>query len=148
MLLRKSIPTLFLAGAILLAACSPQPPAEAPGGVPNLDGTSWILEGFVENGTQTPAAAGSEATLVFSDGSQAGGTAGCNAYGSRYQQQGSSISFDEIISTLMMCVDDEVMQQETRYLEALRTAGQFEQSGDQLVIFYGGGQSRLVFNRQ
>jgi len=91
--------------------------------------------------------AGSTVTLEFGADGQATGTAGCNAYGGRYQVQGGSISFQEIVSTLMACADEQVMGQEQQYLQALGTTGKFEISGDRLTIAFDSGQGALKYAR-
>jgi heat shock protein HslJ len=49
------------------------------------------------------------------------------------------------VSTLMACVDEGLMQQETRYLAALQGADSFEIRNNQLVIWYEAGQAQLFF---
>ena len=150
--------------ALILAACAPSgaPPGAgngptptgpaatqtAPAGAGNsLANTTWVLVSYGAPGAETPVVAGSTVTLEFEAGDQAGGSAGCNSYGGRYQVDGDAISFSEMVQTLMACEDEQVMEQEAQYLAALETASQFELSGDQLAITYDGGPGVLNFVR-
>ncbi len=124
-----------------VAACGEQSGTEA-----SLDGTSWRLVSMGTPGSETPAIAGQEPTLEFQDGGQAVGSGGCNSFGARYEVSGGSVSFTEMTSTLMAC-EQNVMDQEQLYFEALRTAGDFQLSGDQLTIDYGDGLGVLNLAR-
>jgi heat shock protein HslJ len=98
-------------------------------------------------GAEAPVVPGTEITLTFQSGGQAGGSGGCNSYGSQYQVQDGTISFDAIITTEMACLDEGVMDQEQRYYQALQAAGTYELAGDQLKITSGDGQVVLNFVR-
>lgn len=110
-----------------------------------LANTQWTLGSFGPVGAETPVLAGTAVTLTFEAGGQAGGSGGCNTFGANYQVQRNTLTFGEITSTLMACTEAGVTEQEQHYLEALRTAGEFEQTGDQLVIYYDDGQGALNF---
>lgn len=125
------------------ATAAPTAPVEA--GV--LAGTNWELVSFGPAGAEADVVAGSTVTLLFDTSGQAGGNGGCNSYGGAYEVAGSDISFGEIVSTLMACADDAVMDQEAQYLAALHTAESFELDGDRLTITYDGGKSVLNFIR-
>lgn len=107
--------------------------------------THWTLETFGEPDAHTPVIAGTTVTLEFDAQGQAGGSGGCNSFGAPYSLEGDTISFDQITSTLMACTQAGVGEQETNYLEALRTASRFEVGGDRLTIWYGDGTSTLDF---
>lgn len=134
-------------------SATPEPtvePAEtpAPGDTSELVGGEWLLVSMGPAGAQEPVVAGSEVTLSFDAAGQAGGSGGCNAYGGSYTVDGSSITFGEIVSTLMACADEAVNEQEGRYLAALGGATTFEVSGDRLTIAYDEGQGTLTFVRE
>jgi heat shock protein HslJ len=120
---------------------SPQP----PGAGDVLANTRWRLVSFGEPGAETPVVAGSTVTLEFGADGQVGGSAGCNSYGGKYQVHDGTVSFGELVSTLMACVDERVMQQEQQYLAALQSTGRFELAGRRLTIRYAGGQDVLNF---
>jgi putative lipoprotein len=131
--------TLLL--VIVLTACIPNTGGEPtqPAGI-ELEGTRWLLESI----GNTPLVAGSEVTLQFDVDNQAGGNAGCNSYGGTYTLTGDQIEFTEIASTLMACVDESMMDQESAYLQALNSAQQVSVEGDRLTIRYEGGQLNFV----
>lgn len=170
MSVRKKLPLLGLMLVLLVSACVPQtpgastppavtenpeetpaetaeatePPAEtAPAGESLLAGTGWTLVSIGE----TPVVAGSKVTLRFGEDGHAGGSAGCNQYGAPYVEGEGTLTFDTIISTLMACVDEDVMAQEIDYLAALQQVSAFTLDGDQLVLTGEDEAKRLVFTR-
>lgn len=117
----------------------------APGQGDGLLSTVWELVAFREGGTESPVIEGSRVSLEIDENGQAGGSGGCNSYGGQAKIEANNISFSEIHSTLMACLDDGVMEQETRFYQALENSREFELDGDRLTIFYGEGQDALVF---
>jgi heat shock protein HslJ len=145
MALRLSTFVFFLL-AVMLAACAP--PASQPQPQPpavRLEGTSWVLDSFLVGGDEIPVVSGSQVTLIFDDGEQVGGNAGCNSYGGGYRVNGSRITFSEIFSTRMACLEGGVMEQEQHYLTALGKADTFEAGADRLMIRFNDGQDQLIF---
>lgn len=142
---------------LMLSACAPatSPTAVTPtadstvsASTENpLANTQWTLTTFSETGAERPVVEGSVVTLEFEEGGRAGGAGGCNSYGGTYQVEDGTLSFDQITSTLMACVDERVMQQEDAYFAALQTAGEFEITDDRLAIWYDDGRGVLNFNR-
>ncbi|MCB0086132.1 MAG: META domain-containing protein, partial [Caldilineaceae bacterium] len=110
-----------------------------------LASTSWQLTGLGTTDTQTPLVADSTVTLEFGTNGQVGGNAGCNSFGGSYTVDGETIMFSELISTLMACADNNVMEQEQQYLAALNSADRFAVNGDQLTIWYDNDSSVLTF---
>ncbi|MBK9054965.1 MAG: META domain-containing protein [Chloroflexi bacterium] len=103
-----------------------------------LLGTKWDLIAY---GDQTPVS-GSELTLNFeNDG--LGGTAGCNSYFGSYTVDGTNLSISEVGSTMMACVEDALMTQESTFLGMLQAAESFTLSDEQLIIHTAQGD--LVF---
>lgn len=67
-----------------------------------------------------------------SEGSQAGGFAGCNGYGARYTLRGDSISFEAPISTKMFC---EVVQKvENAFLGGLPNVTTYSATDSTLTL--------------
>jgi heat shock protein HslJ len=103
----KNIPVLTLTVLIVLTltAC-------ATGAMePKLEGTNWEL---VKIDEQLPLA-DTSITLKLEEG-QAGGNAGCNSYGAAYEIDGDTLKLEDLMSTMMYCQAEGVMDQETDYL--------------------------------
>lgn len=160
---RLAVTTMLLWVLLILTGCirpaSPAgPPAtgtpgaaeEAPVGesVATLENSKWRLTFFGAPDAETPVVENSTITLEFSADGKAGGAAGCNTYGGSYEVQGEQLLFGEMVSTLMACADQAVMDQELLYLTALQSAGRFEVTGDTLKIWHDGEDSVLVFTAE
>jgi heat shock protein HslJ len=129
---------------LLLAACAPV--GVTPGTTPgddSLAGTQWELESFGPPGNEAPLVEGSQVTLIFEEGGQAGGNGGCNSYGAQYREENDVLSIQEIVSTLMACADQRVTEQEGAYFRALESAERYERMDGRLVI--SSGQAVLNF---
>lgn len=108
-----------------------------------LTGTNWQL---IALDAETPVVEGSVVTLEFVEAGRVAGTAGCNRFGGSYEFDGNTIRFSQLFSTMMLCTDDGIMEQETAYLAALEAATSFDVMGDQLIVTYGDGNV-LTFTR-
>lgn len=146
----------FLVGVFILtiSACAPTNGAlpgtgddQEPGAETSLLNTRWRLVSYGQPGSETPVIEGTEVTLEFQEGNQAGGSGGCNTFGTQYAVLDGRLSFTEIVSTEIACTAEGVMEQEQQYYQALQTAGEFELTDDQLTIWYGDGQTVLNFVR-
>lgn len=113
-----------------------------------LAGTHWDFVSFGAPGEETPILSDSSITLQFEATGEAGGSAGCNSYGADYEVQGDTLSFSPIVSTMMACADEALMDQEQRYLQALQSAGPFMLAGESLTLWYGEGENQLNFTAQ
>ncbi len=134
-LARATLSILVL--VVALTACgAPRPSA-------NLDGTEWVLQSV----DGSSPLAGTEITLAFSGG-QASGSAGCNTYAGPYSVEGEDgLSFSGLANTEMACLEPVgIMDQEEKYLEALRAATGFRLSDGELQIFSAEG-AVLVYSR-
>lgn len=115
--------------------------------VRTLEGALWTLSSFVDGDSVSSVLADSEITLTFDAiNNSIGGSGGCNSYGGSYAVEGDSITFSQLVSTMIACMDDGVMTQESTYLAALESVERYEVTGRQLTLFYGDGQ-QLIFDR-
>lgn len=140
---------------LALAACTPKAEAainpddgKTPENEVNLVETKWSLVSFGDVGTEVPLIEDTAITIEFDDEGQAGGSGGCNSYGMQYKILGDEISFSEITSTLMACEFENLGEQEQRFFKALETAGRLEIKGDNLTIWYNGGQGVLNWQKE
>ncbi len=135
--------SLIVLSSLLLAACA----APASGA---LAGTSWVLQSIDGNRQVGAAIGGQPVTLQFTSATEMGGSGGCNSYGGSYQASGGRISFGEIMSTLMMCADEDVAAVETAFFAALGAIDSYAITeceacaNPQTLTLVGGGHT-LVF---
>ncbi len=140
---------------LLISACAPaagnSADAQSGGGsgedLQAADGVVWQLVEYGPEGAMQPVLADTQVTLKF-DFSQhtLGGSAGCNSYSGEFDLSGSSLTTGPIMSTMMACLQDGVMEQEQAVSGLLDTLSGYQLSGDQLVLIAEGGQ--LIFTRQ
>lgn len=141
--MKRIFPIFILLSFLALGGCSLIDPDQSAGaGKDPLSGTAWVMARL--NG-ELPVE-GSTLTLSFEDG-KLGGSAGCNSFGGEYQVSGEQLTTGEIASTLMACMDDGVMVQESLYLAVLGSAQSFTLTGSELRISTPEG-GELVFTRQ
>ena len=127
----KQMKLLLVSITLFLSACMPiqpgmTPPATTMPAEPttnSLVNTQWQLTSFGGPNAETPVTGDKALTLEFRPGGQVGGSGGCNSFGGKYQVQGNTLSISQIVSTMMACVTQGVMEQEHR------TAGCREISG-------------------
>jgi heat shock protein HslJ len=128
---------IFTLLILALAACGAS-------GATALRDTAWELESL----TGSDVLPGTTITLKFS-GDQVSGSAGCNQYGGSYQAGENSLSIGDVFSTEMGCLEPAgILEQETAYLTALRTAATYQITADRLEIFDKAGAQVLIFVAQ
>jgi len=81
--------------------------------------------------------------LQFQDG-ETRGKAACNSYGGSYEATSDGdVTFGQIASTAMACLDDDLMTLESAYLGTLKASTGFQVSDAGLVLT--GGNVALTF---
>jgi heat shock protein HslJ len=119
-------------------------PETRPEGSSELQGTSWVLTAFGPNDNQTAVLPGTELTLNF-DGEQINGLAGCNSYFADVTiEEDGTLSTGLVGSTLMACLDEDVMQQESEFLAALAEATGYTLRGNRLTLHNENGSLEFV----
>lgn len=136
--------TLIAALVILvlaLTACGPT--ANGDEEPVRLDGTSWVLQ---EMDSEAPLE-GTTITAEFADG-EISGSSGCNSYFGSYTLEGNTITFGIMGMTEMACMEPEgVMEQESTYLETVRSATEVRLAQGQLEMMDESGDVVLRFKR-
>lgn len=132
--------TMFVLVGIMLGACS--------GGIPaSLTGT-WKLVSYGSRANPTPAAAEVDTSVIFNEDGTISGSMGCNDFGGDYKVAGDNVTFGPISSTLMMCADAAIGDQETVVLKTLTEMLTFVIDGDTLTLTSADGGSIIVLARK
>lgn len=142
-----ALPVVLL--ALLVVACG------GPGADADLGAAvgGWrFVEGTVPSGALAPVPTGAEVTLVLEadpgatdDGVLAGGSSGCNQYGTRIVPTGDgAVGVADIASTLMACADADANALEAGYLEGLALVSTLEVEGERLVLSGPGVELRFA----
>ena len=149
---KGTIITVLMILAVFAAACVNVPPAapaeqpapaQSPAGADNLAGTGWMLAALA--GQQ--ALKDTTVTLNFEEG-RAGGSDGCNSYGTSYTADGTNIQIHQpMISTMMAC-PELIMNQAAAYTKALGQATTYKVESGQLALFDAGGAALVTFTAQ
>lgn len=127
-------PILLFCLALMLASCS-------GGDSSALQNTSWNLVQL--NGQSVlPNTA---PTLAF-DSENASGNSSCNSFSGSYSLQRDRLRFGSLMSTLMACMDDGLMQQEGAYMLALQATALYKIDDEQLLLLDEDGQVLAVFD--
>lgn len=89
---------------------------------------------------------GTQITITFKAG-ETSGNAGCNSYGGQYQVKDGKLTFSNLLSTLMACQDQGVMDQEQAYMQAIGQAAGFTLTDDRLQLTNANGNVILEFSK-
>jgi uncharacterized lipoprotein YbaY/heat shock protein HslJ len=115
-----------------------------PGGQA-LRANGWQLESFGPiDAPQAAAITARPATLAF-DGAQVSGFSGCNGFGGTYQATDSTITFGNIVATLIACVDEAIDRQERAIFAALDGETSYSIADGKLRISYDEGRQALTY---
>jgi heat shock protein HslJ len=120
--MKKFALNMFLLLAVVLTACSP-----SAAFTPKLGGTQWTLSSL--NGQ--PAQPGG--TINFDSNGQVNGSSGCNSYFGTYETSGDKLTFSEMGSTLMACMEP-MMQQETDFFQMMSSVKSYSVEDDVLSL--------------
>lgn len=138
-----SAPTMVAGPTTISSTATPEIVSEQP--PPILESVSWMLASYRnDTGDWTPALANAPISLTFADG-EVKGSAGCNRYFSTYQIDGQSLTLGDIASTMMICSDD-IVSQEQGYLADLSQAASFQVKEDTLNLYDAAATPILRFN--
>lgn len=114
-----------------------------------LAGTSWQVTGL-NNGRHAVVSlvADSSVTLAFGSDGSASGSAGCNRFTTRFESEGSKLTFQPPAATRKLCAQPEgLMEQEQQFLTALATVTSARFEGDRLELRSADGALALTLAR-
>ncbi len=113
----------------------------------DLAGTSWDLLYYHNGNDGFQSVAGDEPpTAAFGEDGTMSGSAGCNSYNASWKtSDDGTIEIGPAAATRMACPDEQVMTQETRFLELLEQAKTYTVSGTILEMFDADGTRILEF---
>jgi heat shock protein HslJ len=131
-----------------------------------LEQVLWTLESFGGPGAQQPVAAGLEITALFvpseeaddkeatedtdedtavaGDSGTVSGFGGCNNYSAGYETEGRQLTIGPAVTTLMACPPEEESIEQA-FFATLDTVERYQILGDQLRLFYDGGEQVITF---
>lgn len=107
-----------------------------------LTGSEWLLEDLSGAGVIDNV----RATLVFPEEGKVSGNGSCNRFFGPAKITGTAIQLGPLGATRMAC-PEAVMNQETKYLDALQKAGRYEWQDPYLLLHVAGVEKPLRFTR-
>jgi heat shock protein HslJ len=108
----------------------------------SLAGSEWRLADL----SGSPVLDDVQATLAFPEPGKIAGNGSCNRFFGTAEINGPALKLGPLASTRMACAE-EVMNQETKYLETLQSAEHFEWKDPYLVVYSKGFAKPLRFKR-
>ena len=128
---------LLASTALLLTACLGN---DSESGIEG----SWQMTTGAFDSEPIPTLDSHPITITL-DGDQLGGTAACNSYGGRWQNNDGTFQILELSWTEMACAPAAVMESETSYLTALSNVESAEVIDGELVLT--GSRTEMIFDR-
>lgn len=129
---------LVISGA-LLAACTGSASTSVVG--------DWRLISYGSPGSPMPAAPDVDTSIVFGADGKVNGNVGCNGFGGDYTVGGNTITFGQLVSTLMFC-EGPVGDQETTTLNVFTGTATFVLDEDTLTVTSEDGSAVVVLARK
>lgn len=113
---------------------------------PSLTGREWTALA-INNGEQAvvSVAEGSTVTANFAEDGTMSGSGGCNTYSGRYTVDGDKIKIGPLAVTQRMCIENEIMEQEQAFFNALTNAERFMIELSRLDLFAADGARQVTF---
>ena len=141
---------LVVAGALALAGCGgSSPTSEGSSGrsavTTSVEGTSWLLASYDNDGTAVPAPKAAAAALAFAADGRLQGSTGCNAFAGTYTSKGSQLSLHLGPMTLMACTDPATNRRSRPSLATLPEIASFRDRAGQLELLGSAGTALLTY---
>ncbi len=111
-----------------------------------LQGNIWVLSQYRgTDGEMVDTLPDQQVTAEF-DGENLSGSAGCNSYSGPYTVDGSTMTLGPMISTMMACAQQSVMDQEAAFTGQLDQVVSYDIVDDQLQLSNADGEVILSFH--
>ncbi len=111
-------------------------PTEGPGA--DLRDKTWILDGYlvdIEDDLLTDPIPNVEVRLIFKDGGELEGYAGCNTFRGDYVTNGTELAIQDINATRTICTQPAgIMEQEAAFLELLGDVEEYQIDDEELEL--------------
>ncbi len=123
--MKKVLFVIFVAG-LILAACATQPSTPVTG--------TWDVISYGPASNPTPTLPDLNRSVIFDGDGTINGNVGCNSFKGTYTIEGTKITFQPMVSTMLACPPDSIMQQEQAILKILNGSADFKVEGRYLTI--------------
>lgn len=127
---------------LVVSAMKESASAGAPASAFSLSGSDWLLEDLGGSGVIDNV----QATLSFPEAGKAVGNGSCNRFFGPAEVTGDAIKLGPLASSRKAC-PEAVMNQETKYMQALQAAERFEWKDPYLLIHCKSLEQPLRFTR-
>jgi heat shock protein HslJ len=126
--------------AVVLAIANVTPRARAPGAMP-LEGTYW--KAIELGGKPILSPADRAPYLIFQAEKRVSGSDGCNRITGSYELKGAAVTFGQMASTRMACLD--IGEVDRAFGVALNSARRLKVVGDRLELSDAAGRRVAIF---
>jgi heat shock protein HslJ len=123
--MKRVLFVIFVAG-LILAACATQPGTPVTG--------TWNIVSYGLASNPTPALPDLDRSVIFDGDGKISGNVGCNSFSGTYAVDGTKITFQPMVSTMLACTPDLIMKQEQATLRILSGSADFKIEGRYLTI--------------
>ncbi|MFL6467423.1 MAG: META domain-containing protein [Pyrinomonadaceae bacterium] len=100
---------------------------------PGLEDKKWIVENL--NGKKIEVKGEMPFISFDAEKQSAGGNTACNVFGGSYAVSGDTIRIFDTISTMRACIEDDRMEIERKFMDALQSANRFEIKNGKLYLY-------------
>ena len=121
---------------LVMVKVQPAPAAEAP----HVSGQDYKITAIGGNQVTGPR----PLTVSFGEDGRVGGFAGCNSFGGSFKEMNGTLTFGDLISTMMGCVDPAISAQESAVHAILRGKATLTAGPDGTLILTGENGKKLT----
>ncbi|MCI5164782.1 MAG: META domain-containing protein [Candidatus Electrothrix sp. GM3_4] len=143
---------LTIFASLMLTGCAFNQPDGVTDQSQELRETSWNVSGY-DNGQGTIMRinnSGQKMTAIFGANGRVSGSSGCNSYSGDYTYSAAdqTLQLGRLMISAMLCMDENIMQQEGHFITALQTGNSYHITGNTLTLKAADGGTAVIFIRQ